>query len=713
MSALAWLFGLGMLVAVFPFLFHLIRRSPRERVSFSSLMFLQPSPPRLTRRSRLDNLLLLALRVLAIGLIAAAFMRPFFRSNIETAFAQANGEKVAILLDTSASMKRGDLWQQALDEAREVVNGLNANDRVAVYTFDSQLTNVRPFGETIGSGNFAQQFNLADVTPTWRPSDLGSAMVGVADELDQSHEESDTDANLQMVVISDMQVGSSISALQNFQWPVDVKVNFRRVQPASAGNASLRLLPPDELEPDSNQQLVMVRNSQDAQADLFEVAWANSRGENADLDSASAPRPVSFVVPPGTTKILPVPRPATPGDHDQLTLSGDETEFDNQFFAASPLAPSYQLAWLGEDNENDPNGSLYYFQRALQSNVPVGLTIKQFPPSQPFDLGGDNNVNSVPQWIVINRAVDDVEQNAINKLIGLGTTLLIVLDHIEMETSTAQWTGVKSLSKPEQAGDSYSMLEQLDFEHALLRPFAGSRLNDFTQIKIWQHLNANLADGTEGDSNKVIARFDDQTPAIWHHSFAEGNTNIFVMAFGWRPDHSQLALSTKFPVLLDRVLELASREPEIDGRQIVGQGVDLPDGYDLVWIDGKAIEIADSQSLAKTIDQPGVYRFTNRTDSQAPEIRVAFNVAESESNTAEMPLEQITAFDVQTGQHEDAATIAQRQRVLHDIELESKQKLWKWLILAGIAILFAETWLAGRTDRWQNRESNQQLEVAA
>lgn len=59
-----------------PILFHLIRRQPQGRVLFSSLMFLRSSPPRLTRKSRLDNLLLLLLRVLALVMVALAFSRP-------------------------------------------------------------------------------------------------------------------------------------------------------------------------------------------------------------------------------------------------------------------------------------------------------------------------------------------------------------------------------------------------------------------------------------------------------------------------------------------------------------------------------------------------------------------------------------------------------------------------------------------------------------
>ena len=74
MSVMAWLFGLGALAIAFPFLFHLIRRTPKGQTVFSSLMFLKPSTPTLTRRSRLENLLLLLMRCAAIGLIAFAFM---------------------------------------------------------------------------------------------------------------------------------------------------------------------------------------------------------------------------------------------------------------------------------------------------------------------------------------------------------------------------------------------------------------------------------------------------------------------------------------------------------------------------------------------------------------------------------------------------------------------------------------------------------------
>ncbi len=59
MSFLTPLFLLGGLAIAGPILFHLIRRNTRERFTFSSLMFLRPEPPRLTRKSRLEDILLL------------------------------------------------------------------------------------------------------------------------------------------------------------------------------------------------------------------------------------------------------------------------------------------------------------------------------------------------------------------------------------------------------------------------------------------------------------------------------------------------------------------------------------------------------------------------------------------------------------------------------------------------------------------------------
>ena len=73
MSFLAPLFLIGAAAIALPILFHLIRRTSKDKTIFSSLMFLLPTPPRVTRKSRLENILLLILRCLVLCLLALGF----------------------------------------------------------------------------------------------------------------------------------------------------------------------------------------------------------------------------------------------------------------------------------------------------------------------------------------------------------------------------------------------------------------------------------------------------------------------------------------------------------------------------------------------------------------------------------------------------------------------------------------------------------------
>ena len=80
MGLLSGWFMAGLAAVAAPIIFHMIRRTPSGRIPFSTTMFLDPSPPRISKRSRIENWPLLLLRGLALTLLALAFARPFFRS---------------------------------------------------------------------------------------------------------------------------------------------------------------------------------------------------------------------------------------------------------------------------------------------------------------------------------------------------------------------------------------------------------------------------------------------------------------------------------------------------------------------------------------------------------------------------------------------------------------------------------------------------------
>ncbi len=496
MSALAWLFGLGALAITFPFLLHLIRRTPKGQTEFSSLMFLRPSPPTLTRRSRLENILLLLMRAAAILLIAAAFMRPFFRGTDTLSDVDVAKRRVAILLDTSASMRRADLWEQATQQVEKILGGLEQGDDVALFAFDNSVKPVVPFDERIQQGQINRANLIRDelktLEPTWARSDLGNAMVSVADRLDvwrdsQRANDGKASAKLQIVVVSDLQKGSKIESLQAFQWPAHVYVQFLSVVPDDYSNATVQLLDAVAEEDDPSLRIRVV-NSEESNLEQFFVNWSGqAKPQNTD--------PVSFYVPPGTSRVLRIP-PDDAVSARQFVVSGDQEDFDNTFFVVPTEQQELDLVYVGKDDQDDPEKPHFYLRRALVETPSRLVTVRQISDS-------DKITNSVadkpPTLVVLTSPVDKNQHREIDAYLNGGGTLFIALTDLATTESTAAWTGANvadDLVEGDEQDDQekYLMLAEINFASPLFQPFANPRYNDFTKIRFWKHQAVELPD---------------------------------------------------------------------------------------------------------------------------------------------------------------------------------------------------------------------------
>ena len=145
MSFLAPLFLIGALAIAAPILFHLIRRTSREKTRFSSLMFLEPTPPRVTKKSRLENILLLILRCAVLCLLALAFARPFLRKPLLANPGDGAPTRAVVLIETSASMRRETLWAEARGKAAQFAREAKPGDEIAILGFDRNARNVDIF----------------------------------------------------------------------------------------------------------------------------------------------------------------------------------------------------------------------------------------------------------------------------------------------------------------------------------------------------------------------------------------------------------------------------------------------------------------------------------------------------------------------------------------------------------------------------------------
>src|SRR5262245_3942285 len=420
MGVLAPLYLAGLAALSLPLIFHLVRRTPRGRQDFSSLMFLLPSPPRLTRRSRLDQILLLLMRLAALALLAFAFARPFFREAATLAQNDLPARRVAIVVDSSASMRRGDLWQQALRQVERELNDLGPHDEVALFTFGDSLRTEVGF-ESVGADASASRADIVrqaakKLRPAWQATDLGTALAAVAGELDAASDVKQLAAEPQIIVISDFQRGSRIDALQAFEWPKRVHLIARRLTPKRSTNAVAQLLTTDE-ESSSAELRVRVVNAADSVDDQFSLAWTN------DGTKRSATNETAVYVPPGQSRVVKLPRPNDNLQADRIALHGDDHDFDNTYYVVPPRKQQVKLLYGGSDAAGDQQGPLFYLQLATSGDSLRQVEMQRLDQDDAAPLAGD----SPPQLVAITRKVSSSLARALKTYAERGGTVLVAI----------------------------------------------------------------------------------------------------------------------------------------------------------------------------------------------------------------------------------------------------------------------------------------------
>lgn len=691
MGFLIPLYLAGLTALSLPLIFHLVRRTPRGRQEFSSLMFLSPTIPKLTRRSRIDQILLLLLRLAALAMVAFAFSRPFLREATLLSLNDLAGRRVAILIDTSASMRRGDLWQQAVAQAEKELDELNPQDDVALYTFSNRVLTIIDFAKE-DSGPIADKpevvrSRLKQLQPDWNATDLGTALVAVAGELDSAGDVQQSPLDPQIVVISDFQAGSRIEAVRSFEWPKRVPVVTRLVKPSSPTNAYAHLLP-DEEGDEASDVRVRVVNAADSKSDQFYLSWVGVRNSTKQANETAV------YVPAGQSRVMRLPRGIDDLAADRIVLRGDDQDFDNTYYVVPPLKQAATVLYAGSDKPDSSEG-LQYFLRLAVANDPLRqVEVRSIDEKQPLFSPAEGP----PGLVVVARAVPAEIQAALNSYVERGGTLLLVPENREAAQLLPTFLDDVQLSdetKKSIAPDKYLLLGEIDFTHPVFAPFASPRYSDFTKIHFWKHLRVTLKAPAK---THVVARFDNGDPVILERLSGEGR--ILAFTSGWQPGDSQFAVSSKFVPFIGAVLDMSCGGAVAAAGVSILEPVTLPANKTRSPIvvqgpDGKESRIEPGQSTFTATEKPGIYL----AKTSPKETRFAVNLAASESNTTPLDLEQLEQSGVRMGTELTRAERVERIRQQRDTELESRQKIWRWLIVLAIGTLILETFLAGRVER--------------
>jgi hypothetical protein len=682
MSFLAPFFILGALAVAAPIIFHLIRRTSREKIPFSSLMFLQPTPPRVTKKSRLENILLLLLRCAVLGLLALAFARPFLRNPLVASNANGAVTRNIVLLDVSASMRRDNLFEEARDKVREIIRNATATDEIAIFTFDRIPRALLNFDEwkkaSLNERKALAEQRLAGLKPTWNNTHLGNALLAANETLEAERE--NPTAARRITLVSDMQEGARLEGLQGFQWPKQTQVSVVAVNTKKPANAGVqRIVPATSITAQSNETArVRVYNSSESRQEQFHLRW-----------SGTSSNPIAAYVPPGQSRSYDL---AKAPDSETIELTGDEADFDNRVFVVTPPREQIEIVFVGNDVETDPQQLLYYLKRAFPDTAQREVRVTVTKPDA--EITASRNAS----LIVIGAPLTGNALRDASSLLTNGAVVLCPLRSVaEADTvSKLLGTSVTAEEAVMSGASSYSMFGEIDFTHPLFAPFADARFNDFTKIHFWKSRKVAFAT----TNALTLAKFDNGAPALAQINTGKGS--LFVLASGWNPGDSQLALSSKFVPLLFSLLELsgAIKAQSLDFH--VGDAVDVSslratNATTIRKPDGTTASLAGGAKSFSETDAPGIYSVAGTE----PPFRFAVNLAPEESKTAPLPMEQLEQLGVPVKAAPIATPeqIARREAQLKATELESHQKLWRWLIVATLIVLVAETWVAARLSR--------------
>lgn len=207
--------AVGAAAVASPILIHILSRRRFKRIRWAAMEFLLDAQRRNRRRVRLEQLILLALRCLAVFLIALMIARPFVRPSLATSLlgAAARTERI-ILLDDSYSMSYrprsgvgagGETtFARATEATEKLIRWLAAESPGDSLTI---LLTSRPHKPSLALPSLSEENlgrlgrHLKALTPTHGTSAMPSALVAVADLVRRSARQ----ANTAVYVVSDFQ----------------------------------------------------------------------------------------------------------------------------------------------------------------------------------------------------------------------------------------------------------------------------------------------------------------------------------------------------------------------------------------------------------------------------------------------------------------------------------------------------------------------------
>jgi len=678
-------FLVGIAAAALPILIHLFSRRKVDRISFSSLRFLEEIARRRVRRMRLTQWIILALRVLALALLALALGRPAIRGDF--AFGRSRGESaVAVVLDRSYSMQaegeRRTLWAAAADRADEVLDALEPEDTVVLADVDPEGS-VDTFPSRAAAGDA-----LHGLEPGYGVTDLVQGVRRAAAALGEA-----TALNKELFVISDFQKtgwrAESETAAGDLMADLDPEIRIFLL-PVGEGPLANTAIEDARLEGSALEKRAHVVAARRADTAADEIAVTVETGTEVLGEGR-------VTVLAEDREVVDIPLTRLPGEGEPLLarLSRDRLPVDDVRYISTAGTGGIPTWVVQEVVDTSP-----FLPLALSPGGESGrFEVQRLTPDQL----GNADLSEVRLLVLDN--VAHLSREATMRLrqwrdaggvvfFALGDR--VDLRHYNETLLPALFPGISLgnlLGTNEATGASYTLTPRAP-GHQAFSGFDAEIGAPITGASFWRIVEVKNEPGV-----RTLAEFGPGLPAlvqgegaVLFASSLDGTWNNF-------PTHASF-----LPLLhqsLDAVLTEGSEEHVRVGERVEGivERGRIPTGADLVCRGPDGVQLAVSSRIvprglrlvSEPVSTPGFYVIEA---AGRPVIRRAVNLdAEAESDLTPMTSEELVqAFPGDRVQVIEAgASIGTPVR-----EARYGREMWRELVVVVLLLLISEAWLSRR-----------------
>jgi len=632
------LFLAGALAVSVPIIIHLLNKRKFRTIDWAAMDFLLEADKRNRRRVRLENLLLLLLRCLAILLIGLLLARPFWPASFAGRFFDTTRSERIVVLDDSLSMAARSGTSSSLANAKKILDGFVSE--LAADDADNELTlyrTSRPNRPLLNAVRLDDKsvVDVASEIKGVKVSDLPGQLDEVLLDIEDGLSSRASGVNRVVYILSDLRSRDWLNAqAEGEETPTVVDVTAPTEKTAGCfvldvGGEETGNVVVSRVEPRDKSLIAGVRSQFDVtlvNRGTREVSDVNVKftpGESLPIEkriqsippgkSASEVFSFTFTRP---DSYLADERPrAVPirAEIDGAELAEDDllAEDNARFYAARVIDGIPTLVVDGDPSAVYGRSESFYLKYAL---APTGSALSGVSAKVITDVEFETTPLGDYQVVFLCNLyrISETRREALRKWVEGGGGLVFMLggqidDRVYNEDLYAEGDGLLPVRLVDVEGDpqgeQWVYFDLQSSRHPVLGIFEGEN-NPFVEgAKIFRYWLAEVpAELRESGDVSIPARYTDaaSSPAMVERSIGEGRVVVLTTAAdvdwnNWPQDHSYLV------VMQELVRYLA---PDRTGQGTLSVGDVIREPFDFVKYDMQSDVAIEGPGGEKTPLQP-------------------------------------------------------------------------------------------------------------